>query len=210
MVNDKTRYNTDDPNNDMPGLGENVKLAALNRMKIRQQLTFMDPQSFAERDRAVRILLERISQYYECIGYVGPYITGHRSEIGYALGGWIVEPRMAPWRESFACGQPILREQPDRVFSRVRYASFEIALQLAAWEIAQEVPESAESLKRAAWCAYSAITSLSNGHWPNIRNRLGTKGMKKQLAHVIKSLEHMELVQGSYWLGYYAPLQKAA
>lgn len=210
MVTDKTRYNTDNPFIDMPGLGENAKLAPLDRKKIRQQLTFMDPNSIADRERAVRIMLQRVQDYYECIGYVGPYISSTKSELGYALGGWIVEPRMAPWRESFVSGQPILREQPERVFNKVRYACFEIALQLAAWEISQEVPESAESLKRAVWCADNAIKSLCDGHWSHIRNRMGTKGMKKQLAHVIERLEGMVLVKGSYWLGYFTALNKAA
>lgn len=210
-VSDRERYNTTDPANDMPGLGKNPNLRPLDRVTVRKQFTFMDANSISDRERAIRFLLNRISDYYQVIGYVGPYMSNAgKSEIGCVLGGWIVERGYEPWREKLLTANRYHWDDPLKVFNKARYACFESALLLAAWEVSLEVPESAEALKRAAWAARYSIQRQCGEYWPAIRNRKGSKGMAKVLANTISRLEGMSFVAGGNWLGYFEQKTRSA
>lgn len=201
ITDDKQRYHCRSLEADAPGLGANPRLAPLNRKSVRHQLSFMDPNSFAERQRAVRLLLQRIRDYYACIGYVGPYLTKY-SELGYGLGEWIIDgPQCSPRRNSFCEGHGNYRDNVQKVFFEVRFSSFQLALHIAAWEFTQEVPESAEAIKRASWLAYQVIQQLCGAPWSTIRGRRGSKAMRKVLFRVINEFEHYQVVPGSRWLG---------
>ncbi|HDX8426011.1 TPA: hypothetical protein RQN23_000687 [Aeromonas veronii] len=206
MVSDKTRYNTSNPGIDFPSLGESQFLKPMDKRYVRQALSMMDCNSFAERDIAVRFLLKRIRDYFQVVGYVGPIISGASSEISYALCGWTVEPHCAPWRKSITACSVSAWSNPAEVFNQVRYMDFETALRLAAWEAELEVPESKEALKRAAWLAMGFIRQNSSKRWHMIRNRNGTRGMLKELDIIIKKIESFSIVEGQYWLGYYTPI----
>ncbi len=206
-INDKTRYNTSNPDVDWLSLGKNPELSPLDRQYVRQALSFLHKDSVTDRERAAKFLLKRIQQYYDVIGYVGPIISSAKSEIGYCLGGWINEHGHAPWRESFCTTNNYSWEKPEKIFNSVRYACFESALRLAAWEVEQEVPESAETLKRARWLAYGAIQEHTDRRWYDIRNRMGTTGMKKQLKSVIDKVNLYRLVTSKgEWLGHFEPI----
>ncbi len=126
------------------------------------------------------------------------------SEIGYALAGWNIERNMSPWCQSYNTCNNYAWESPAKIFNSVRYACFETSLRLAAWEIGNEVPESRKALKFATWCARSAIQQNCGHYWPRIRNRYGSKRMKKVLASVIARIEPMSLVVGDQcWNGYF-------
>jgi hypothetical protein len=209
IISDKERYNTSSPAEDMLGLGENPNLKPLNKLLVRSQLTFLDKDSISDRERAVKILLGRITEYYEVIGYVGPYMS-KTSELGYALGGWNAERGMGPWRQSYNTCNSYTWETPEKVFKAVRYSCFETALRLAAWEVGNEVPESNEALKRASWCARNAIQQNCGHYWPSIRNRYGSKSMRKVLAGTTSRIAQMTLVQGSGWLGHFIKPVKVA
>lgn len=202
-ISDKFRYNTDDASIDTPGLGESPALRPLNKLLVRSQLSFMNRDSLIERERAVKILISRISDYYEVIGYVGPYMS-KTSEIGYALGGWNTAKNMNPWRQSYLISNNYAWATPEKIFHDVRYSCFETALKLAAWEIGREVPESSEGLKLASWCARNAIQHNSGHYWPAIRNRFGSKGMRKVLAETLKNIDQKKLMSGLGWLGHFS------
>lgn len=206
MVSDKTRYNTSNPGIDFPSLGESEFLKPMDKRYVRQALSMMDCNSFAERDIAVRFLLKRIRDYFQVVGYVGPLISGASSEIGYALGGWIIEPHFTPWRKVITTGSASAWANPAEVFNQVRYMDFDTALRLAAWEAGVEVPESKEALKRAAWLAMHFIQENSSKRWYMIRNRNGTRGMLKELDIIIQKIESFSIVKGRYWLGHYTPI----
>jgi hypothetical protein len=200
MVSDKNRYKTEDPFEDFPALGLNKDLKPLNKTVVRHQLGFMDCDSITDRERAVKILLDRITDYYQVIGYVGPMMSGS-SEIGISLGGWCEEKNMSPWRESFCTNNKYTWENPEYVFNRVRFACFESSLLLAAWEISLEVPESSMALKKAAWLARNTLRELSDRQWSEIRNRYGSKSMRKQLQMVNERINEFRLCESSQWLG---------
>lgn len=206
---DKHRYNTDNPTVDFMGLGDNSALKPLNKILVRSQLTFMDKDSILDRERAVKLLLERINEYYEVIGYVGPYMS-KTSEIGYALGGWNTARNMQPWRQSYTVCNNYAWENPAKIFRDVRFSCFETALRLAAWEIGNEVPESQEALKRAAWCAREAIKANCGYRWTDIRNRFGSKRMRIVLRDATGRLAEMSLVSGKGWLGHFVNHELAA
>lgn len=199
-VTDKYRYHRFDPDNDIEGLGKNEKLKPLDSRLVRCQLSLLDPDSISDRETAAKFLLNRIVDYYKVIGYVGPYMSG-KSEIGFALGEWIVEHGHKPWREAFCTTNAYQWGSPQRIFNSVRYASYESSLLLAAWEITSEVPESSVALKRSAWAARNAIIDHCGHHWPNIRNRFGSKRMIGVLKCVLAELETCIYIQDDYWLG---------
>ena len=205
IQNDKLRYNTVDPSSDFLALGESDQLAPLDKTYIRHALSFLDANSFADRDRAVRFMLSRIRQYYDVIGYVGPYVSKTGGEIGFALGEWIVERGYSPWRKSIMTTNRYAWEHPEKVFNQVRFACFESTLKLAEWEISQEVPESSDALHRAVWLARSTLQHHADC-WRKIRNRWGTCMMRKHLDSTIDSLKTCELIGNlsTNWLGHYA------
>lgn len=192
MISDKTRYSTDSPDEDFPGLGENPNLKALNTRLIKAQLTFLDDRSPIDRERAARALLERVAEYYEVVGYVGPY-PRRRSDIGMALGGWRVELGI-PWRERWlATDIYCWGTTPDKIFRRTRYMCFESALRLAVYEFSQVVPDSAQALRQASWAAKNALMSgFSN--WRAIRNRYGSKRMRRYVADRVVAVRSMTFV----------------
>lgn len=208
-INDRCRYHTDDPTADFPGLGKNPNLPLFNKALACRQLAMMDVDSLSDRARAVKFLLRRVADYYEVIGYVGPY-KSHTSEIGYGLAEWVYDDkRYAPWRQGFCAGTSYFHEQAERIFYSIRFACFEMALSLAVWELSQVVPESAEALKRAGWVARNTIRQHCGHNWRDIRNRYGTKRMRKILRAVINTTRPYGLTGGN-WLGYFEPRKDRA
>ena len=200
MVKDRYRYHYDNGQGEFPGLGDNPNLAPLNSTLIRAQLTFLNENSIRDRERCVRILLNRIQDYYQVAGYVGP-VMSKRSELGCVLGDWIFERGYEPWREKVRLTNNFAWQDPGAIFRKARYLCLASAIRLAAWEIGKLVPESTEAIKRAAWCAYSSVTEL-NKNWSSIRCRLGSRRMKMVIDGSISQLTRMQLVQSSRgWLG---------
>lgn len=209
MITDRNRYTTTDPYNDHHPLGGHPNLKPLEKMIIRHQLSFMKKNSLTDRDRAVRLLLSRIQDYYQVIGYVGPFMS-RTSECAFCLCGWNVEKGFPPWRQSYTNVMYSFTKEPAKIFNSVRYSCFAMALHLAAWELSEEVPESLDELKKAAWLAHNVIRQFSQRPWVDIRGRLGSSGMRKNLAHVIGLLPELILTESAYWLGSYQHIRKAS
>lgn len=205
QCSDRLKFKTSNPNDDFPALGQAPTLTPLNRQFIRQALSMMNPDSIPEREIAARYLIGRIKDYYAVIGYVGPLHASGGSEIGQALAGWCTDPHFKPWRQVFVTGNKQSWANPERIFNSVRFIDFESALLLAAWEASVEVPESAEGLKRAAWLALRTIKGHTSRPWNDIRNKMGTTSMRKELSHVLQQMESLQLQENGRWLGSFLP-----
>lgn len=200
---DKTRNRTINPNEDHMALGENPNLRPMDRVRVKAAFSFMDGDSLRDRDRAARFLLDRIADYYEVIGYAPPHVNSY-SEVGITLGGWNQDRGFTPWRSEIYTSNSTAWANPERIFNDTRYASFEAALFLAAWEVTQEVPESKYALRKAAYLATQTIKDLCEEDWSSIRRRYGSKKMRNVLNQVRAKLDQYELVKGRYWLGTFA------
>lgn len=121
--------------------------------------------------------------------------------LGLALCQWIKHPGIGVWRQFYFSTNPLFEENPDTIFSSVRYASFDITLRLAAWEITRELPEAEAALNRAAMVAYRAIRYHCGEDWDRTRTAWGSKGMRQALAAAINIIERCELVVGKRGLG---------
>lgn len=191
-VVDKHRYLYTET--DFPPLGKNPSLAPLNRKLIRSQLSFLAPFASADRLRAVKILLERIADYFSVAGYVGPDVCKGGGEIGVALGEWVVAKTSYEQsrRRAYFETNAYLWAAPEAIFNDIRFLCVKSALRLAAYEVTLEVPESADAIKYASWAAYAAIINgaIVPLNWRSKRNRLGTKGIRKHINAVVAALEN--------------------
>ena len=178
---------------DNPGLGEHPHLKPMDRRYVRQALSMLEVTNSRDIELAARFLISRIREYYAVIGYVGPLVTKTNCECGRAFGAWIVEPHCQPWRECFITTNPGSWKSLGQLFLRIRFADFECALRLAAWEASQEVPESAASLNKAIWVAYRFINASVSKPWSKIRNRNGTHSMRQELDAVLGKIAQLQV-----------------
>ncbi|WP_390240914.1 hypothetical protein [Vibrio sp. R78045] len=202
---DKYKFKPQPNGIDSEPLGAHPNLPVLDKAYARQAFSFLDKDNLSDRERAALFLIRRIADYYKVIGYVGCELTNDSLELGRALGDWGESGCFEAYRTCYVLTLKEHWVNPARIFSNVRYACFESALRLAAWEVSQEVPESEQALRYAAALAYRSIRMNTSKKWVEIRRRNGTKRMRKELDHVLYQLKSQTLVQSNYWLGTFEP-----
>lgn len=190
---------TPPPGGDIPGLGRNPRLAALNAASVRSQLSMADAECLATQRRAALILLRRIADYYQVAGYVPPIVTKSRNEVGMVLGPWLVSDS-GYQREQYPLLLSPLWQEPEKVFKRARFLSADAALRLAQWECEQEVPESTELLELARRAALSALQSnrLTSRRWVSSRRNFTTKQFVEHIIDTAEQAEKAAFVAGKY------------
>ncbi len=190
MLNVDQFRQTPPPGGDIPALGLNPRLTPLNGAHVRSQLSLAEHTCLPTQRRAALIMLRRIADYFEVIGYVPPIITRSRSEIGLALGPWLVNAN-GYQREQHPVPLSPLWKDPEQIFRRARFLCADAALRLAQWECEHEVPESAELLRLARLAALSALQSnrLTSRRWISSRRHFTTKQF---VEHIIDTAEQAE------------------
>lgn len=197
---------------DTPGLGNNPALNSMDRAYVRQALSFLDRESTADVDRAGRYLLRRAAEFYDVIDYVGPYLTRDRLklELPQAKCEFYGEAEYANERVCLAYSDHHHRGQLSRIYNEARAVSFDMALLLAAWEAAQEVPESEQVLRRGVWLAYHCITANVSRPWGEIRRRAGTNTMRQEIRRIVELLPSMAFAIGRHGRGEYIQMARQA
>lgn len=176
-------------------LGLHPQLKPLDKATVRSQLTFLDEESLNDIVRAAVFLLKRIRQYYEVIGYTGPYLTSFKSEIPEALGEMVHEDGVS-WRTSYIGTNKYHWNDPNNVFNNVRFACAESALMLAKWEVLKEVPESDKALWHAKVIALKAIKDegFTGVVWSNVRRRYKRVGFIRILDRLLNTIDSQKCI----------------
>lgn len=170
-------------------------LKALDRSRIRAQLACASEESPAEMRAALMAVLSRAKDYFGVIEYTGPgYVFGRvDSEYPYALSKSFVFALYAGWQR-----QSLQADAQANLGELYRTASamcLNTACRVAAYEIAQVVPESKEVLLQAARVLSRSVhrRELSGTNWMDARRRLRNKGLGKVLEHLTKALERARI-----------------
>jgi hypothetical protein len=182
---------------DILPLGKNPQLIPLNASAIRRQLSLSDPHCLSDQRRAALLMLSRITDYYDVVGYTPPIITKARKEVGIALGPWHIKGSGYE-REIYPVLVSPLWQQPEKIFLRVRFLCADAALRVAMWEFETELPESKHLLQAARLAALAAIQSnvLTGRRWASSRRLFDTKGFSEHLKNTSEKAEQGQFIAG--------------
>lgn len=166
------------------------QLKPLDRSRVRAQLAFASWESPAEWRLAMMTILARVREYMRVVEYAGPdYVYGRAdSEYPYA------QKKAFEWCHGvgWSCRSITADAQADmeEIFTMAGAMCLNTACRVAAYEIAQAVPESSELLKHAARVLSGSVSwkELSGINWKESRRRLKNKELCKVLAHLAKAL----------------------
>lgn len=163
-------------------------ISPLDRKRLRAQLGMVDKITALDLRRATELLLQRVIDYYAVIQYTSPgYIYGRvDSSYGSALRA---EPEFNRYYNTWQYRE-MTPEHPTctdaSLFAGAGWMCTATAAKLAAMELAEEVPEAAELLRKARYAIAALLSNsaTSGTNWNDSRRRMRTPGIRKVLLRV--------------------------
>lgn len=164
------------------------RMMRLDTTRVRAALAMADRSNVIDVRRVTTMVLDRVSQYYDVVGYCAPRASFSTSEPELPRAISADSEAIAPGGEHpiharMGLDTDLTEENVERLWRFAGMISLNLAFNMAEWEIARCAPESSTIVSVSTRFAYRICQSpeWTGSPWANIRRRIGTPGVRRIL-----------------------------
>lgn len=179
------------PMSSLPTLDKALHFGRMTRLdttRVRAALAMADRANVIDVRRVTTMVLDRVSQYYDILGYCAPRasLSTSESELPRAVSAdseAVSSDGGRPMHARVGLETDLTEENVDRLWRMAGLISLNLAFNMAEWEITRCAPESGTIVSVAKRFAYRICQSpeWTGSQWANARRRIGTPVVRRIL-----------------------------
>lgn len=177
------------------------RMTRLDTTRVRAALAMADRTNVIDVRSVTTMVLDRVSQYYDVVGYCAPRASFSKSEseLPRAISAdseAIASNGGRPMHARAGLDTDLTEENVERLWKFAGMISLNLAFNMGEWEITRCAPESAAIVSVATKFAYRICQSpeWTGSPWVNIRRRIGSPAVRRILKSARSAISDRWLV----------------